>query len=278
VSNAANDSLTGNALRPHAATAWGRLAARMQATPRLSGFVLVAALLCLWEASARLGWVNSQNWPPVSLVLVAVAQGIASGELASLLLSTLRRMASGYVLGCGIGVALGLLLGTNRWLRYVLKPIIEVIRPIPAPAIVPPLILFLGVDDALKIFVVSLACFFPAFLNTLAGVETIDDVLLQTARTFRVGARRTLFQVVFPATLPMIAAGLRVATGIALVVTVISEMIAGSSGIGYYIIQMQYAMKPEAMYAAVLLLAVTGYLVNRVFLVVEQRFIPWLGK
>jgi ABC-type nitrate/sulfonate/bicarbonate transport system permease component len=103
----------------------------------------------------------------------------------------------------------------------------------------------------MKIAVVAMACFFPVFINTLASVEGIDDVLLQTARTLRTGRVRTLTRVVLPAPLPMIAAGLQIAIGIGLVVTVISDMIAGSSGLGYYIVQMQYAMKPEAMYAAI---------------------------
>jgi ABC-type nitrate/sulfonate/bicarbonate transport system permease component len=245
---------------------------------RLSGVILVVALLLVWEASARLGWVDSRNWPLVTAVFAAIVRGFAGGELAQLLLSTLRRMSIGYVLGGGIGIALGILAGSIRTLRYAIKPLIEVLRPIPAPAIVPPLILLLGVDDSLKITVVAMACFFPVFINTLAGVEGIDDVLLQTARTFRIGRGRALIQVFLPATLPMIAAGLRIAIGIGLVVTVISEMIAGSSGLGYYIVQMQYAMKPEAMYAAIATLAVTGYLLNRVFLALELHFVPWMGK
>lgn len=251
---------------------------RLRASQRWSGILLVLALLVLWEASARLGWVNSTNWPPVTGIIAALIQGLASGELGQLLASTLARTASGYVIGCGCGIALGLLLGTNRWANYIVKPLIEVFRPIPAPAIVPPLILFLGVDNALKVFVVSLACFYPVFLNTLAGVAGVDDVLLQTARTFKVTSRRVLMSVILPASLPMIAAGMRTATGIALVVTVIAEMIAGSAGLGYYIVQMQYALKPEAMYAAVICLSATGYLLNRIFLVAEARLIPWLGK
>jgi ABC-type nitrate/sulfonate/bicarbonate transport system permease component len=248
------------------------------AVSRLSGVVLVAVLLALWEASARLGWVDSRNWPPVSAVAVAIVNGFASGELALLLLASLRRMAIGYALGGGLGIALGMLLGSSRYLRYAVKPLIEALRPIPAPAIVPPLILFLGVDDSLKITVVAMACFFPVFINTLAGVDGIDDVLLQTARTFRTGRVRTLIRVFLPATLPMIAAGLRIAIGLGVVVTVISEMIAGSSGIGYYIVQMQYAMKPEAMYAAIAALALTGYALNRIFLALEAYFVPWIGK
>ena len=246
--------------------------------PRASGFMLVGALLLLWEASARLGWVVSGNWPPVSAVAAAIVSGIAGGEILPILLSTLRRLVAGYALGCGAGIVLGLVLGASRPLRMVVQPVIEVLRPIPAPAIIPPLILFLGVDDTLKIFIVALSGFFPVFVSTLAGVRNIDDVLLQTARTFRVGWFRTVIGVILPAALPAIAAGLRTATSLALVVTVISEMIAGSSGVGYYVVQMQYALKPENMYAAVFWLAVIGYALNRGFLAAERRLIPWMGR
>jgi ABC-type nitrate/sulfonate/bicarbonate transport system permease component len=256
----------------------GRLAALLRLVYRLRGIVLIAALLALWESSARLGWINSSSWPPASGVVLALVKGWMDGELLRLTASTLRRMALGYALGCAAGVALGSLLGSNRWFRHALKPIIEVIRPIPAPAIVPMLILFLGVDDLLKVVVVALACFFPVFLNTLAGIAGIDAVLLETARTFRTGRTRTLMSVILPAATPTIAAGMRIAIGIALVVTVISEMIAGSSGLGYYIVQMQYAMRPEPMYAAIISLSATGYLLNRAFVSLERRWIPWLGR
>lgn len=245
---------------------------------RLSGVALVVLLLVLWECSARLRWVVSSNWPPVSTILLATWRGLAGGEILPLLGGTLKRAALGYGLGCAAGVATGLLVGASRPLRVIVQPVVETIRPVPAPAIIPPLILFLGVDDALKIFIVAFASFFPAFVNTLAGVSGIDDVLLQTARTFRTGWWRTLALVIAPATLPAVAAGLRTALGLALVVAVIAEMIAGSSGLGYYIVQMQYAMKPDLMYAAVLCLALTGYALNRGFLALERRWVPWIGK
>jgi ABC-type nitrate/sulfonate/bicarbonate transport system permease component len=256
----------------------GGIVAMARRMPRLVGIVLIIGVLLLWEASARFGWIASANWPPASLVFVALGKGIASGELVTLLVSTLGRALAGYALGCSSGVLAGILLGTSRWARYILRPWIEVLRPIPAPAIVPALIMFLGVDNALKVFVVGSACFMPVFLNTLAGVAEVDDVLLQTARTFRISPWRRLTQVILPAALPMIAAGMRVAIGLSLVVTVIAEMIAGAAGFGYYIVQMQYALRPEEMYAAVICLAATGYMFNRIFLALEARLIPWLGK
>jgi ABC-type nitrate/sulfonate/bicarbonate transport system permease component len=251
--------------------------ARAAFDKRWLGVALILALLSLWEASARRGWVTSDYWPPFSLVLRAAMYGLGDRDMMSAFLSTISRSALGYAIGSGIGIILGILLGVNRWARYLLLPIVETVRPIPAPAIVPPLILFLGVDDALKIFIVALACFFPVFTNAFAGVQSIDDTLLQTARTFRVRWLATLFKVVFPASLPMLSAGLRAAISIALVVGVIVEMIAGASGIGYFIVQMQYAMRPDIMYAAVIYLAAIGYVLNRAFLSLERKSIPWMG-
>ena len=246
-------------------------------TTRWFGVVLIAALASLWEVSARSGWVKSDYWPPFSLVLRAALFGLADGDVKSAFLATLSRAATGYAAGGVIGIVLGMVLGMNRWARYLILPVIEVLRPVPAPAIIPPLILFLGVDDALKIFVVALACFFPVFTNAFAGVQSIDDTLLQTARTFRVSWLATLAKVVFPASLPTLAAGLRTAISNALIVEVIVEMIAGATGIGYLIVQMQYAMRPDIMYAVVIYLAAIGYLLNRAFLVLERKAIPWMG-
>lgn len=267
------DALQGQNPKPTATKA-----VRRRFGTRVYGVVLIAVLLTVWEVSSRLGWVVSDYWPPVSTILLAAIRQLAGGEILQALAATLRRAAIGYVLGSAVGIGLGILLGKSRVFRFAFLPLIEIIRPIPTPAVIPPLILFLGVDDTLKIFIVSLASFFPVFTNTFAGVASIDDTLVQTARTFRTSWIRTLWSVLLPATLPAIAAGLRTATSLALVIAVLSEMIAGSSGIGYYIVQMQYALRPDLMYAAVVYLAVTGYALNRIFLVLEARFIPWMGK
>lgn len=245
---------------------------------RVYGVLLIAAILLFWEVSSRLGWIVSAYWPPVTKILGAAIAQLAGGDTLLSLAATLRRAVIGYAIGSVIGITLGILLGKSKVLRIALLPLIEIIRPIPTPAVIPPLILFLGVDDALKIFAISLATFFPVFTNTFAGVATVDDTLIQTARTFRISWGRTMLRVILPATLPAIAAGLRTATSLALVVAVVSEMIAGSSGIGYYLVEMQYALRPDLMYAAVMYLAVTGYAVNRLFIALETRLIPWIGK
>jgi len=245
------------------------------AISRAGGWILVVVALMVWELSARSGLVSSQSWPPFTDVLKATAEGLYSGELSGVLLSTLMRMLTGFVIGGAIGVILGLLIGTIPVLHRLLSPLVEALRPLPIPAIVPPLILFLGIDDTLKVFVVSLAVVFPVLINTTGGIRNIDSVLMQTARTFRKGPLYRLFFVTLPAAMPAILAGLRISLSLALVTTIVAEMIAGSGGVGYFLIVTQYGMQPAKMYAAILCLAALGYLLNRGFVLVEDRLVAW---
>lgn len=241
---------------------------------RLWGVLLLVLLLVLWQVSA-LWWVSSTSWPPVTEILRAIAAGLANGELAQVFGSTLWRMVIGFVIGSAAGVLLGITMATFPLADAALRPLVELLRPIPMPAIVPPLILLLGIDHAMKVFAVSLACFFPVLVNTVGGVRAVDPTALDVARTFQVGRLRTLLQVVLPASLPFILAGLRTSLALALIVSVVAEMIAGSEGIGYYIMTMQYAMRPSDMYAAIFLLAAMGYGLNLALLAVERRLLHW---
>jgi len=247
----------------------------MRALPhRFWGVVLLVGLLVLWQVSARY-WVTSSNWPPVTEILKAIASGLANGEMAQVFGSTLWRMAAGFAIGSALGVLLGVAMASFPLADAALRSLVELLRPIPMPAIVPPLILLLGIDHAMKVFAVAFACFFPVLVNTVSGVRAVDPTALDVARTFQVGRLRTLATVVLPASLPYILAGLRTSLALALIVSVVAEMIAGSEGIGYYIMTMQYAMRASDMYAAIFLLAALGYGLNLALLAVEQRMLHW---
>lgn len=245
--------------------------------PRLAGFALLAALLLLWQVSA-VTWVDSTNWPPFTQVLKALVEGLRSGELVQVFGSSLGRMAAGFGIGATIGITVGLAMARSRWVNAALDPVFELLRPIPVPALVPPLILLLGLDNAMKVTIVAFTVFFPVLINTVAGVRAVDPVALDVARTLQAGTRRTLWSVVLPASLPYILAGLRVSLALALIVTVIAEMIAGSAGLGYHLMTMQYAMRAGDMYAAILLLAAVGYTLNGVMLVLEHRVLHWYRR
>jgi ABC-type nitrate/sulfonate/bicarbonate transport system permease component len=244
---------------------------------RFWGFALVAALLVLWELSARL-WVGSTNWPPVTGIVAAGAEGVMTGELPRVFLSSLWRMLAGFTAGALLGAIIGLLMGRFRIVNAALDTLVELVRPIPIPAIVPPLILLLGIDATMKITIVAFATFFPVLVNTISGVRSVEKTALDVARTFGVPPARILFRVVLPASMPYIMVGLRTSLALALIVTVIAEMIAGSEGIGYYLMTMQFAMRAGDMYAAILLLAVLGYVLNLCMLGVERRVLHWFQR
>jgi ABC-type nitrate/sulfonate/bicarbonate transport system permease component len=241
----------------------------------LWGFALVAGLLAAWEASVRSGAVHSESWPAVSAVLQALGAGFKTEGWVSVFGSSLYRMACGFALAAAAGVAVGLGLGASDALNRIIMPSLEIFRVLPSPAIVPPLIFFLGLDDALKVTVIAIACFFPIALNTIAGVKAVDPVHLLVARTFRVPRRKVLLGIQLPSALPYVFAGCRISLGIALIVAVVTEMIAGSEGVGYYIVSMQFAMRAEDMYAAIILLSAIGYLLNWLFLALEGRSTHW---
>jgi ABC-type nitrate/sulfonate/bicarbonate transport system permease component len=242
---------------------------------RWIGVAFIVVLLAAWEAASRSEVVPTLSFPPVTVILKTWAELMASGELLRELLPSLARMFGGYVIGVVLGVGIGLLMGMWRFFYHLLEPVTEFLRPIPSPAYIPIVILFLGIDNEMKIFMIAFASFFPVLLNTYSGVRSVDPVQLQTARTFGVGGRRLLWQIVLPSASPYIFTGMRVSLAVALIVMVISEMVAASNGIGYFILAAQRGFKIREMYAGVLTLALVGYVLNRVFLEVENRVLAW---
>ncbi|OFZ88306.1 MAG: hypothetical protein A2V78_00565 [Betaproteobacteria bacterium RBG_16_64_18] len=242
---------------------------------RLLGVMFIVLLLAVWELSGMLEWVSRLSLPRMSSVVVTLWGLIGSGELPAELGSSLWRMFAGYFIGIGLGVLLGLLMGSYRTFYNLLEPITEILRPIPSPAYVPIAILFLGIDDEMKIFMIAFSAFFPVLLNTYSGVRSVDPVQLQTAKTFGVKGSRLLWQIVLPSAAPFIFTGMRVSLAVALIVMVISEMVAASNGIGYFVLAAQRGFKVREMFAGVVTLAVIGYVLNRVFLAIENRVLAW---
>lgn len=242
---------------------------------RWLGVAFIVVLLVLWEIAAASGVMPAMSFPRMSAILATWWDLIVSGELLGELVPSLWRMFAGYFVGVALGVLVGLLMGYVRFFYTLLEPITEVLRPIPSPAYLPIVILFLGIDDEMKIFMIAFASFFPVLLNTYSGVRSVDPVQLQTARTFGVSGWNLLWQIVLPASSPYIFTGMRVSLAVALIVMVISEMVAASSGIGYFILSAQRGFKIREMFAGVLTLAALGYILNRLFLIIENRVLAW---
>ena len=236
--------------------------------------VLLVALL---ELSVRAGWVNAALVPPPSVIAQRIATVVASGSFLEPMGRTLYLLFVAYAIGSLLAVALGVLMGRFRAVHGLLEPLVEVLRPLPKPALLPPLILFLGLGDAMKLTVIALGVFFPVLINTIQGVRGTDPVMVDTARTFQHSRAAMLWKVVLPSALPLILSGMRIALAIGLVLVVIAEMMAGTGGIGYLIIDMQRSFRIPDMYAWVVILAVLGYALNEVFVRIERRAIHWSG-
>jgi ABC-type nitrate/sulfonate/bicarbonate transport system permease component len=239
------------------------------------GLLLLVVLLVLWQLTGQFGWVSPLSLPPLSAVADTLWDLVRSGEIPFQLAASLWRMFAGYFIGAALGVLFGLLMGSFRPIYHLLEPITEILRPIPSPAYVPIAILFLGIDDEMKIFMIAFAAFFPVLLNTYTGVRSVDPVQLQSAATFGVKGSKLLWQIVLPSAAPFIFTGLRVSLAIALIVMVIAEMVAASDGIGYFILAAQRGFQNREMYAGVVTLALVGYVLNRAFLLLESHLLAW---
>lgn len=238
---------------------------------------MIIVLLGALEAAVRLDKVNAALVPPPSVVLLRTGEILASGTFLQPLGGTLYLLFVSYFAACLMAVALGLLMGRSRTANNLLEPLVELLRPLPKPALLPPLILFLGLGDTMKITVIGLAVFFPVLVNSVQGARGVDPVLINTARTFGCGRTATLLQVILPASMPLIIAGMRVSLALGLILVVIAEMLAGTGGLGYLILDMQRTFKVKDMYAWLVILALLGYGLNAIFVLLERRASRWSG-
>lgn len=241
------------------------------------GPAVVLVLVLLLEFAVRAGWVNPVLVPAPTIVAQRVFAVVTTGSLFDPLGRTMYLLAVAYTVGCVLAIGLGVLMGRFRPIHGLFEPLVEVLRPLPKPALLPPLMLFLGLGDTMKITAVALGVFFPVLVNTIQGVRGVDPVMVDMARTFQHSRAALLWKVVLPSAMPLILSGMRIALGIALVLVVVAEMMAGTGGIGYLIIDLQRSFRIVDMYAWVVILAVLGYALNEVFVRIERRALHWSG-
>jgi ABC-type nitrate/sulfonate/bicarbonate transport system permease component len=244
---------------------------------RLSGFGLVALLLVAWQEASLHGLLDRAVIPPVTDVLHAWLNAARDGSLRDDLSVTLKRLAAGYSIAVLLGVGIGVLLGRWRIMYALLEPTVELLRPIPPPALVPAFIVVLGFENRMKITLIAFAACFPVIVNTSHGVRGIDQVLLDTARTFGCRGAAAVWRVILPAALPAIFAGMRISLAVALIVTIVAEMLAGNDGMGYLIISAQSTLNYALMYAGILTLSAVGYILNSLVVGLERSVLSRYG-
>jgi ABC-type nitrate/sulfonate/bicarbonate transport system permease component len=241
----------------------------------LRGVAVLVALAALWELVSRLGLVHPVFFPPVTAILGTFVDMVRSGELPWQVLVSLRRATAGYVLAAAVFIPMGVGMALFPPVQRLVEVVVELLRPVPPPALVPVAIVFFGLEDAMKIFVIFLSCAWPILLNTIDGVRSIDRVLLHTASTFQLGRWATTRKIVVPAAVPQILTGLRISLGVTLILVVFSEMVGSADGIGYVVLAAQRAFQIPEMYAGMLALALLGWGLNALFLASTRRLSAW---
>jgi NitT/TauT family transport system permease protein len=238
----------------------------------------LAALLGLWELLTRTGWVPALFLPSPLGVLAAGVEMLRSGELAGHVVTSLGRLLVGFALGALGGVAVGLAVGVFGVAEAVGTPLIAATFPIPKIALLPLLILWLGIGEASKVAVITLGVFFPMAINTYAGVRHADPLLLRAAVSFGAGRWSLVRKVMLPAALPMIFAGLKLGAGTSLLLLVAAEMIAASSGIGFLVLNAQNLMETTTLMVGIVLLSLLGLASHWLLTRLERRCIPWRAE
>jgi ABC-type nitrate/sulfonate/bicarbonate transport system permease component len=234
---------------------------------------LPALLVVVW-------WVASDGstdvyWPPLRTILRTFPDVWTRARLRADLVPSLLRLLAGYASAAVVGVALGTVIGSYRKVRAVCEPVLEFLRAVPPPVLVPVIMLFAGIGDTMKIVVIASGCVWPILLNTVEGVRAVDSVMAETARSYGITGVARLRSVVLRAASPQIFAGLRQALSIGIILMVISEMFAASNGLGFTIVQFQRGFAIPDMWTGILVLGLLGFLLSVVFQLVERRVLGW---
>ena len=221
-------------------------------------------VLAAWQAASAAGLLPRSVLPPFFDVAASLAGMLALGrDLRRTRWPPSAAPAPGFVAAVVVGIALGLLMARVRAVERAVEPILLLIYPVPKPALIPLFMIWLGIGDFSKMAVIALACLLPVVVATFNGARSVDDMLLWSARARGTSEHRLLWRVVLPAALPQIAAGVRTAIAIAIIVLVSSEFISAETGLGYLIFSYGGVGADDAMLAVVIYLAALGYLLDR---------------
>jgi NitT/TauT family transport system permease protein len=233
------------------------------------------ALLLIWELASRSGLVNALVLPPPSMALVDLTKLVLDGELQRALWASLYRIVCGFALAVTVGIAVGALMARIRLLELLLDPLVELLRPISPLAIFPLAILWFGIGDASKIFIIALAASFPVILNTYAGVRSIEPNLFRASQSLGATPIEIFATIVLPGSLPQIFTGVRLAWGISLIVIIAAEMVGATVGIGYMVLEAQQTFRTERVFAGIIVIGLIGFLTDLGFRWLRRALLPW---
>ena len=244
-------------------------------TSRIAPWIVPLLVIAGWEAASRSGWLSTRILPEPWAVAQAAWQLLKSGELVRDVAISTGRALGGLAIGGGLGLVLGLLTGTFRTAETLLDTTLQMVRNVPPLALIPLVILWFGIDESAKLFLVAIGVFFPIYLNTYHGIRSVDAGLIEMARSYGLRGWPLYREVILPGALPSILVGLRFSLGLMWVLLIVAETISAQSGIGYMTMNAREFLQTDVVLVGVLLYALLGKLADLVARGLERRFLRW---
>lgn len=238
-------------------------------------WALPALTLLLWELASRSGLLSTRVLPEPWSVLTAFWRLLASGELWHHVVVSTGRALAGLAIGGGLGLALGLLTGSLRIAETLLDTTLQMVRNIPALALIPLVILWFGIDESAKLFLVAVGVFFPIYLNTFHGIRSVDKGLIEMARSYGLSGWALYRHVVLPGALPSVLVGLRFSLGLMWVLLIVAETISAQAGIGYLTMNAREFLQTDVVLVGILLYALLGKLADVLSRALERWWLRW---
>jgi sulfonate transport system permease protein len=237
--------------------------------------VFALAVLALWQLAAELAIISPIFFPSPTRTGLELYDQVVSGRLWQPLGATSLRMLYGWLLASLLGVALGVAIGSSRAARAYVEPTLDFLRPLPASAIIPVAILFLGLSNGMSAAVIAFGSLWPVLLGTVHGVSSVESQLTELAAALRLSRLERLVKIDLPTALPDILAGARVGLAIALILAVVTEMQASLPGLGQNILLAQRSYRSPELYAGIATLGLMGFVANQLLLAAENRLLRW---
>jgi len=242
---------------------------------RIEAVLFIVGVLAAWQLITEFKLISPIFFPSPAKTLVTLYHRAADGSLWTPLLNTTLRMIYGWLFACLCGMVLGLMIGISRQAREYLEPSLEFLRPLPASAMIPVAILFLGLSDAMSTAVIAFGSIWPVLLASIHGFASIEPRLIEVAATLRLSRTQTLLKIGIPAAMPDVLAGARVSLSIALILAIVTEMQASLPGLGQDILLAQRSFKSAELYAGVVMLGILGFAANATLVFAERRLLRW---
>lgn len=242
---------------------------------RATPWIVPVLLILIWQLLVQFGWLSTRILPAPTAVLQAAINLASSGELLRHVITSATRALVGLLIGGGIGFTLGLLNGVFPVAENLLDSSVQMLRNIPHLAMIPLVIVWFGIGEPAKIFLVSIGVMFPIYLNTYHGIHTIDKGLLEMGRIYGLKPWEQFWQIILPGALPSILVGLRYALGIMWLTLIVAETIASDSGIGYMAMNAREFMQTDVIVFSILIYAGLGKLADSTAKVLEEKLLQW---